>query len=88
MLIPITAGLERINAKEREENTREKRKEKERDQGRWWNLPAPTQAIDELTGDEEQNGKQKKQCVTLGNLGAYYDLHRPYVGPILKHPHP
>ena len=55
-------------------------------------LPAPSQAIDALIGDEEQNGNQEKErnrdrdhnSATLDHSVASYDPHGSYGGPILK----
>ena len=50
--------MARINAKEREE---EEREEKERNSDTEGETPNPSQAIDAVIGDEEQNKKQKKE---------------------------
>ena len=47
----------RINAKEKETRRGKKRKGIEAHRVK---LPTPSQATDALTGDEEQNGKQKR----------------------------
>ena len=57
-----TAGWACINANEREkEKLVRKGKESKRIEAQRVSLPTPSQAIDALIGDEEQNGKQKKE---------------------------
>ena len=60
---PGTAGSARMNAKEREKKERQVRRAKKTkgSKGQRKKLPTPTRAIDALIGDEEQNGKQKKE---------------------------
>ena len=53
----------RINAKERDEKEKQVRRAKREkgSKGRRGKPPTPTRARDALIGDEEHNGKQKKQ---------------------------
>ena len=57
--------------------------------------PTQSRATDELIGDEEQNGKQKRtkrnreqvpNPATLDHLVTSYDLYGSYGGPILIPP--
>ena len=52
----------RINAKETDEKERQGKRAKKRKgiDSQRAKLPTPTQAVDALIGDEEQNEKQKK----------------------------
>ena len=53
---PVTAGSTRINAEEREKEERQVRRAKKKGRkGQDVKAPAPTRAICELIGEEEQN---------------------------------
>ena len=59
----------RINAKEREKKERRGRRVKKKGiKGQRTKPTTPTQDIDALIGDEEQNGKQKRILNSMRNI--------------------
>ena len=60
---PATAGYVPINAKDRNENERQVRRAKKKKgiEEQRAKPPTPTRATNALIGDEEQNGKEKKE---------------------------
>ena len=88
-----TAGLARINTKEKRQGRRaKKRKGIEAPRG---NPPTPSWAIDALIGNKEHYGKPKKEkareqanSAILDHSVFSYDLHGLYGEPILTSPSP